>query len=298
MKVANAPVSWGVLEFGFKESPPGFAQVLDEIRDTGYQGTELGDWGYLPTDPERLSVELASRSLELLAAFVPVRLADHRAHDAGEAHALRVSGLLKAVAGPAALVILSDDNASVELRAANAGRIRPEHGLVHDQWKVFAGGAERIARSVLEATGLRAAFHHHCGGYVETPAELGTLMKLTDPDLLGLCLDTGHYRFGGGDPVEAVSRYAERIWHVHFKDCDPEVAANSRSQCWEYLESVRRGVFCELGQGEVDFPKVVDALQQKGYQGWIVVEQDVLPGMGVPRESAARNRVYLKSLGL
>jgi inosose dehydratase len=150
---------------------------------------------------------------------------------------------------------------------------------------------------VREAAGLRAVFHHHCAGYVETAAEVDKLLSLTDPELVGLCLDTGHYRFGGGDPVAGVKRYGGRVWHVHFKDCQPAVAARSRAEGWNYFESVRQGVFCELGRGEVDFAAVVQVLVDMGYDGWVVVEQDVLPGMGTPKESAQRNRDYLYGVG-
>jgi inosose dehydratase len=125
------------------------------------------------------------------------------------------------------------------------------------------------------------------------PRRKSTLLTLTDPALLGLCFDTGHYRFGGGDPLALLRQHPDRIWHVHFKDCHPEVAARSRQECWDYFTSVRNGIFCELGQGEVDFAAVKAELETTGYDGWIVVEQDVLPGMGKPKESALRNREYL-----
>jgi inosose dehydratase len=115
---------------------------------------------------------------------------------------------------------------------------------------------------------------------------------------LGLCLDTGHYRFGGGDPLAALQKYAGRIWHVHFKDHQPKIAMRSRLEGWDYFQSVRQGVFCELGHGDVNFPAIREALLQSGYDGWIVVEQDVLPGMGSPKESAERNRAYLHRIGL
>jgi len=298
IRVANAPVSWGVLEFEGMPARVGYNMVLDEIRETGYAGTELGDWGFLPTEPAVLRDELQRRGLALLGAFVPVALADPAALPGGREAALRAARLLAAVGGAEPLIILADDNGRVPLRTANAGRIRPEHGLTAEQWEVFAGAAEALARDVRRETGLRTAFHHHCAGYVETPAELEALLARTDPELLGLCLDTGHYRFAGGDPAEAVRRHAERIWHVHFKDCDPRVADRSRAQSWDYFESVRQGVFCELGHGEVDFPRVLDVLKGGGYQGWIVVEQDVLPRGGRPQESALRNRDYLASIGL
>ncbi|MCS7039179.1 MAG: TIM barrel protein [Caldilineales bacterium] len=276
----------------------GYAQVLDEMRETGYEGTELGDWGFMPTDPDLLRRELARRGLALLGAFVPVALADLDAHDDGEEAALRTARLLAAVAGPTPFIVLADDNGRDPVRTQNAGRVRPEHGLTAEGWRVFAAGVERIARAVRAETGLRTVFHHHCAGYVETPAEVEQLLALTDPDLVGLCFDTGHYRFGGGDPLEGLRRHADRIRHVHFKDCDPAVAARSRAEGWDYFRAVREGVFCELGRGDVPFPAIKAELERLGYEGWIVVEQDVLPGMGTPKQSAERNRAYLRGIGL
>jgi inosose dehydratase len=141
-------------------------------------------------------------------------------------------------------------------------------------------------------------FHHHCAGYVETPPEIEALLSRTDPALLGLCLDTGHLMLAGGDSLAALAQYGDRLWHVHFKDCDPDLAAKSRAEGWDYHTSVRRGIFCELGRGMVPFSSVLDALRARKYSGWIVVEQDVLPGLGTPAASAARNRAYLRRLGI
>jgi len=298
IRIANAPCSWGALEFDLAAPAPGYAEVLDEMAATGYAGTELGDFGFMPTDPGRLRGELARRGLALLAAFVPVALADPAAQAAGAEVAVRTARLLAAASDARPLIVLADDNGSVAMRREHAGRVLPEHGLQDAQWDTFAAGAVRAARAVRDATGLRTAFHHHCAGWVETPAEIDALMRRTDPGLLGLCLDTGHLTFGGGDPLATLSRYADRVWHVHFKDCDPAVARQARDRGWDYFEAVRRGIFCELGRGSVDFPAVATALAARGYGGWVVVEQDVLPGMGTPAASARRNREYLRSIGL
>jgi inosose dehydratase len=298
IKIANAPCSWGVLEFDLEGQAAGFAQVLDEMAETGYHGTELGDWGFMPTDPAQLRQEIDARGLALLGAFVPVMLKDPQAHAGGVEAALRTARLLAAVQGSLPFIVLADDNGKITPRTHNAGRIMPEHGLSESEWLIFAEGAQQVASAVKQETGLRTVFHHHCAGYIETPEEIERLLERTDPDLLGLCFDTGHYRFGGGDPLELLRKHSSRIWHVHFKDCHPEIAARSRQECWDYFTSVRSGIFCELGQGEVDFPAVKMELQMLGYDGWIVVEQDVLPGMGSPKQSALRNREYLTSIGL
>ncbi len=298
MKIANAPCSWGVLEFEAQGKSPDYTEVLNEMQMLGYRGTELGDWGFLPTDCEKLRAELVSRELTLVGAFVPIPFADPWAHRLGEARAEQHARLLVAAGFNTAFIVLSDDNVTVEERTENVGRIRPEHGLTQEQWDTFIAGVHRVAQSVRDEMGLRTVFHHHCAGYVETPAEVDILMQRTDPDLVGLCFDTGHYRFGGGDPLDIFDKHAERIWHVHFKDCDPEIAARTCNEDWNYHTAVTNGVFCELGKGDVDFPAFIAELRNRNYDGWIVVEQDVLPEMGSPYQSAKRNLQYLNSIGV
>jgi inosose dehydratase len=298
IKIANAPCSWGVLEFNLEGKAAGFEQVLDEIRETGYEGSELGDWGFMPTVPSNLKMELDKRSLTMVGAFVPVFMKDRSKHIPGAEVAVKTAKLMADAGYPDAFIVLADNNGSVKERILNAGRVTPEMGLIGDEWKIFAEGANFIAQEVKTRTGLRTVFHHHCAGFVETPDEIDNLLTHTDPSLVGLVLDMGHYMFGGGDPLDALKKHYDRIWHIHFKDCHPDIAARSRSEGWDYFKSVGSGVFCELGKGSVDFPAIVKELKQQNYSGWIVVEQDVLPGMGNPKVCAQRNRDFIKSLGL
>src|SRR5438128_3377266 len=147
MRIANAPCSWGVLEFESTATAPSATQVLDEIAATGYAGTELGDWGFMPTDPEALSAELAARALAMLGAFVPVRLAEASAHTAGIDTAVRTARLLAAT-GEAPLVVLADDCGTNRARTARAGRIIREDSLSDKAWDVFARGCDSVARAV------------------------------------------------------------------------------------------------------------------------------------------------------
>ena len=305
--IANAPCSWGSLEFeGLEGESIAYQQMLDELCDTGYVGTELGDWGYMPTEPATLKAELQSRHLAMVGAFVPVALKDPNAHARGEIHALQTARLLAGVTDSndtnPPLIVLADDNGTDPVRTQHAGRITSEMGLSQSEWKTFTHGAERIARAVREAIGLRTAFHHHCAGYVETPEEIARFLDMTDPNLLGLVFDTGHYLYGtSSNDAELVkdglNRFGERIWHMHFKDCQPQVATQARSDNWDYFTALRHGVFCELGKGNVPFAAVAQWLHTQAYHGWIVVEQDVLPGMGSPKASAQRNREYLRTIG-
>ena len=300
LRVGNAPCSWGTLEFeGTKADQVGFDRMLDELVETGYTGTELGDWGYMPTESQALQHELSRRGVVMLGAFVPVALKDASRHAAGIEAAVRTARLVAVVGRePAPFLVLADNNGSVEARTNNAGRIRPEHGLTDEEWKVFADGANAIAKAVADATGLRTVFHHHCAGYVETPEEISRFLELTDPHTVGLVFDTGHYVFGSGDcnVVAGLQRFKNRIWYVHLKDCRPDIARKSREHNWDYFQSLRQGIFCELGQGCVEFPQVLQWLKKQNYPGYVLVEQDVLPGMGAPKESALRNRQYLRSI--
>jgi len=300
LRVGNAPCSWGTLEFeATKSEPIGFGPMLDELVEAGYTGTELGDWGYMPTDPQALSGELVRRGIVMLGGFVPVALKDASSHLAGRETAVKTARLLAAVARePAPFLVLADKNGSVPQRTLNAGRITSQMGLLDAEWRTFAEGANSIARAVKDATGLETVFHHHCAGYVETPDEIERFLQLTDPRAIGLVFDTGHYVFGSGDcdVAAGLNRFKHRIRYVHLKDCSRELAQESRGQHWDYFQSLRHGIFCELGRGCVDFEKVLCWLKEQRYQGYVLVEQDVLPGMGAPKNSALRNREYLRSI--
>jgi inosose dehydratase len=286
--VGNAPCSWGTLEHQDNSQQIPFNRMLDELVETGYTATELGDWGYMPTEAGALSTELKKRNLAMLGAFVPVAMKYPAAHAAGVANAVKTARLLAAVAtAPAPYLVLSDDNGTDPVRTKMAGRITPEMGLSAAEWKIFAGGADKIAKAVFDETGLRTVLHHHCAGYVETPDEIAKFLDLTDPRHIGLVFDVGHYYHGTGgedcDVAAALDRYGDRVWYIHLKDIEPNV-------------SRRKGIYPELGKGCVDFPAMLRWLSARDYKGYMLVEQDILPGMGTPKESAARSREYLRSV--
>ncbi|MDQ3253657.1 MAG: TIM barrel protein [Acidobacteriota bacterium] len=293
IKVGNAPVSWGVMEVaGWGEQIP-YRQVLDEIAEAGYTGTELGPYGYLPTEPNELMPELSARGLQLVASFVPVPLAHAERHESGYQEAMKVAHLL-AQSG-ARLIVLSDEMS--EMRMAVSGRVDDSRDELSDaQWDGAAQILTRISEACREL-GLSAVFHHHAGSFVETPGEIARLCELTEPDVLGICLDTGHYLFGGGDPVDAVHMYGARIRHLHLKDVQLPVLESARRDEVGFLEAVRRGVFCPLGEGAVDLKKVIQDMTAGGYSDWAIVEQDVdtRNPNAKPLESAVRSRQYLRN---
>jgi len=297
IKIGTAPVSWGIMEVEGWDGRVAYGRVLDEMAEAGYEGTELGPYGYLPSEPERLLAELSSRGLRLVSAFVPLHLAEPQRHEAGFREAIKVAGLL--ARAEARLIVLAGD--MTEARMAVAGRVIEERdGMNEQHWQCAVEILTRIAKACREL-GLATAFHHHAGTLVETPNEIERLCENTDPALIGLCLDTGHFFYGGGDPVEAVRKYGPRIWHLHLKDVRLPVLESVRREGVGFLEAVRRDVFCELGEGAVDFPRITQGLMNCGYDGWAVVEQDVdtdQPGVQ-PFESAVRSRRYLReAIGL
>jgi len=291
VRIATAPVSWGIMEVEGWARQKTYGEVLDEMVQAGYAGTELGPYGFLPTDPATLKAELNKRNLTLLGAFVPLPLGHRSRHPEAMRSAMEVARLL--AAGGAPYLVLADE--MNPRRMDIAGSAKPEDGFNQSQWEGAADIVTAIAKEAKQL-GLRSAFHHHAGTFIETPEELQRLLDLTDPSLLGVCFDTGHYLYGGGDPVAFARMHASRTWHLHLKDVRPTVLADVRRHKVAYLDAIRRGVFCELGQGAVDIAAVIRELNQGGFDGWAVFEQDVdptIPGTN-PMASAARSREYLR----
>lgn len=298
IRVASAPISWGVMEN--VELAPGFTpeRVLDEIAQSGYAGTELGPYGFLPTEPARLRAMLAQRGLELCSAYVDIHLGDPSALDAGMATVM-TSARLIAEAG-ARLLILSD--AITPERAKSAGRPEAANRLSwsEEEWERAVQAVGAVVKGC-RSLGLAVAFHHHVGTHVETPEEIDRLLSLVPASDLGLCLDTGHYVYGGGYLMPFLRREASRIRCVHLKDVHPEKLAEARARKLAYHDAVRHGVYAPLSEGAIDFPAALAILRGSGFAGWAVVEADVLPG-GVGMESALANataaRRYLRGQGL
>jgi inosose dehydratase len=300
IRVGNAPVSWGVYEAHLPNPP--YAQILDAIQNAGYEGTELGPYGYLPTDPKVLEQELKSRNLALGSSFVPVTLEDPSQRSAAVEHCLKVGSLLSTQR--VGEVIISAGFAKE--RGLIAGRVPSDNsaGWTDSQWKEASNSLHAIARALRDKLGMRVVVHHHAGTYVETPWEIDRLLAETDPELVNLLLDTGHCVFGGGDPLQVLQRHGKRVTYVHFKDAKRSELDYVRAHDISMDDAWKRGVFCPLGEGVVDFPRVVESLRGLGYSGWVIVEQDVVPDANgklepEPTQSARQSRAFLRDqLGL
>ncbi len=297
IQVASAPVSWGIMES--VEYPPDYpySRVLDEIKQAGYAGTELGPYGFLTDDAAKLRRELARRNLTLCSAFVAMPLGNSASPQSGLEHVERSARLISQVG--CRLLILSDEIAPD--RCAVAGRPDEANRLswTATVWKTAEMGIRGVVTRC-KRFGLRVAFHHHVGTHVETPQEVDRLFSLFSPNDLGLCLDTGHFMYGGGDPKSLLERYADRVRCVHLKDIDAARLAEARRQKLDFYAAVRHGVFAPLGQGTIDFSGLLTLLRDHRFDGWVVVEQDVLAGgrgAATPLANAKAGREFLRSLG-
>ena len=276
IKVAAAPVSWGVFE-KTEGDPLQLApeDMLDQMAAAGYAGTELGPPGYLG-DASQLKERLAARRLSLVGAFLPQRFSrpEHAAED--RAWMLGVLDLL-AEGRPDAVMpkaVLSDASLEPE-RMRWAGQVpsHPEAALPAERFGIFIDNVHRAGEACRER-GFDPVLHFHAGSYCESASEIHAVFDALDTSLVGMCLDTGHALFGGADPLELLGSYGDVVRHVHVKDCDLHVLQQVCRSGGGLMEAWDKGVFCQLGLGTAGLDGFLDALRARDWQGWLVVEQD------------------------
>ncbi len=268
--------------------------MLAECAAAGYRGIELGPVGYMPEDPAELAEALDEHHLELVGGVVYRPFHDPDRWDEVADAARRTAQVLSAH-GARHLVII--DSIS-ERRAPTAGRPAEAEQMESEEWVAFRDRIAHTARMATGDHGLTTSIHPHAGGFVDFQPEVERLLAEIDDDILGLCLDTGHFTYAGGDPVAFMSDHRDRLRYVHFKDIDPTVKHDVIANRTGFYQACGQGIFCHLGQGEVDFAAVRDLLVGIGYEGWCTVEQDCDPsGDTSPLDDAIVNRNYLASMG-
>jgi len=260
-------------------------RVLEEAARLGLTAMEAGPDGFLPENPEEMADLLSGHGLELVGGFVPVVLHRHEARDTELASVERQARHF-AAAGAGVLVI-----------AAATGEEDYEESadLDDSEWdELFATLA--MVEEIGAGQGLSVVLHPHYGTQIESPAQVQRFLESCDT---GLCLDTGHSMVGGGDPVALTESAASRIRHVHLKDVDRDLAGRVISSTLLYENAVRNGLYMPLGDGDVDVRRVLDVLDEAGYDGWYVLEQDIMlatdPGYG-PAAEVGRSLAYLKGV--
>jgi inosose dehydratase len=294
IRVANAPCSYGAFEITVGRLPnvPTSEEVLGAIARAGYEGTELGPPGYLG-DRSMLRERLEQHGLELVGGYIPVRFSEPEQVEEDLAAMASTLDLFEAAGAGRARPVLAD--AGSPERWAKPGRAASDRSISLDEegWRRLADGVARAAE-LARGRGFEPTFHHHTATYVEAPWEIERLLELTD---VGLVLDTGHLALGGGDPVQALRDWRERIDHVHVKDYRRVVLEEIVADGAGMEEAWRHGVFCELGAGDVDLGAFFRELDAAGYEGWLVVEQDRIPAAdedaSQASEAQVRNRRWL-----
>jgi inosose dehydratase len=269
--------------------------MLDEMVAAGYTGTELGPYGFFPTDATVLKPQLDKRNLKLLGSFVPVVLSDPASAGIAVEHIRKVGDLLSTLKAP--FLVLAD--AQSDARNRISGRVPADGsaGLTPAQWKNVAKVVEEAAK-VSSEFGLDLVFHPHVATYVETPEECERFFDVTSHTGVGLCLDTGHCEFGGGDTVTEAAKFASVLRFLHIKDVDNKILAEARREKLNFEQAIEKKTFTIIGNGSIDFPGLFRLLQKNNYSGWMVIEQDVTFGATVipPAESVAASLRYLKGV--
>jgi inosose dehydratase len=273
VKIAGAPISWGVCEV------PGWGKVLDpasvlaEMASLGLRATELGPPDYLPAEPSSLKSLLDAHGLTLVGGFLAVPLHTGEKSAVDEAH--RVAALLAAAGAEVLVLAAATGHDGYDERPA----------LTDAQWRTLVDTAARVRDRAAEH-GLRTALHPHVGTHVERAAEVERFLADSDLDL---CLDTGHLLIGGADPVDLARRHPDRIGHVHLKDVRADIAATVRDGDTGYTAAVRQRMYVPLGDGDVDVATLVTLLRDAGYTGWYVLEQDTALGDDSPLDTPVRD---------
>ncbi|QNP63366.1 sugar phosphate isomerase/epimerase family protein [Streptomyces genisteinicus] len=293
IRVGSAPDSWGVW---FPDDPRQvpWRRFLDEVARAGYEWIELGPYGYLPSDPAVLAEETGRRGLKVSAGTVFTGL--HRGPgvwDETWAHVSDIAALTRAMGAEHLVVIPSF------WRDDRTGRVLEDRVLTPAQWRDLTEQSERLGREVRERYGLRIVVHPHADTHVDTEENVSRFLDATDPELVSLCLDTGHYAYCGGDSVELIKTYGERIGYLHLKQVDPAVLAEVVAGEVPFGPAVGRGVMCEPPAGVPALEPVIAAAAALDVDLFAIVEQDMYPcPPDKPYPIAERTRGFLRSCGI
>jgi inosose dehydratase len=293
ISIGNAPCSWGV-EFADDPRNPSWRRVLADCAAEGYRGIELGPVGFMPEDPALLAEALAEHDLTLTGSVVFRPFHDPDKWDEVQDAAMRTC---KALVAHGARHLVLIDSISPR-RAPTAGRAAEAEQMDRAEWAGFVDRFRRIALLGAEEHGLTVSIHAHAAGFIDFEPELERLLDEIDEGLLKICFDTGHHSYAGFDPVAFMRKHMARISYVHFKDIDPVVKARVITGRTGFYDACADGIFCNLGQGDVNFQAVRQVLVDTGFDGWCTVEQDCDPaGATSPADDARVNRAYLSSIG-
>jgi inosose dehydratase len=293
IRLASAPINWGITTPG-EEGNPDPDKLLEAVARAGYVGCEFGPFGYFGDTSEEISARFANTGLDTVAIWIDVPLASPLS-DETRSSLEEICASLHALVAPYLLVsdLITDD------RTALVGRIpdHPEVWWTDDDWMQVRKTLIDIA-AIAMRHGRTMAVHPHIGGHIESGAEIERLLEAIDGTDAKLCIDTGHIRIGGVDAIPILEKELHRVVHIHAKDIDEGVLKQLQDGSISLRDAVGLGLFCELGNGMVDWDGFARVVRDGGYSGWVVAEQDRLlaPGSREPYEANERNFRFLQNL--
>ncbi len=291
IKLGTSPDSWGVWFADDSKQIP-WQRFLDEVVEAGYKWIELGPYGYLPKDLDKLRSELDQRGLKVSGTFLFAHLEEPDAWPGLEKDLMGLGELLAGL--DAKFLVLIDD---LRTDWFTGERIKPER-LEKDAWKRLIETTHRVATIAKEKFDLRLAFHSSPDSHVAYEDQIEMLLEDTDPELVSLGQDVGHLAYRGVDPVQFVRKHQDRIPYLHIKNVDFGLQRMVQAQEIPFIRAVEMGMFCELSRGVVDYVAFREMLEEIKFDGWAIVEQDMYPApFDKPLPIAKRNREYLHRIG-
>lgn len=286
IELGIAPIGWTNDDMPELGKEVTFEQAIDEMTLAGYKGTEVGN--KYPKDPKALKHFLDLRHLKIASAWFSAFLTT-KPYEETEAAFIKHRDFLHAMG--AKVIVVAEQGHSVQgLLDKSVFDDKPH--FTDDEWERLATGLERLGDRAREV-GMQIVYHHHMGTGVQTTAEIDRLMTMTDPDKVSLLFDTGHLVLSGEDPLIIYNRYQDRIKHIHFKDVRQQQADEEHRDHLSFLAGVKNGMFTVPGDGMIDFKPIWEAIQESGYDGWIIVEAEQDPAKANPFEYALKAKKYL-----
>lgn len=293
IRLASAPINWGITTPG-EEGNPDPSELLAAVAEAGYTGCELGPFDYFGTSAAEIKAKFDQHGLDVVAFWVDVPLAEPLTAERRD-WLQQVCQRLGTLGAPFLIVsdLMTDERLEIAGRVPNF----PDHWWNDEQWA-------QVRETLIEMTDIAnmqdvtVAVHPHLGGHIESGDEIDRLIEAIDGTDARLCIDTGHIRIGGVDAIPILARGLDRTVHVHAKDIDENILTQLQDGSIGIWDAIRAGLFCDLGEGMVDWNGFRDVLVEGEYAGWVVAEEDRMldPGSQAPYESNARNFTFLSEL--
>lgn len=287
VRLGIAPIAWTNDDMPDLGKENTFEQCVSEMALAGFTGSEVGN--KYPKDTEVLKKALELRGVEICNQWFSSFLLTKPFEEVEKEFRAQLA-FLKVMGSK--IIGASEQSYSVQgqMETPVFGH---KYVMNDEEWDTLCQGLNKLGKIAKEEYGISLTFHHHMGTVVQTAAETERLMEGTDPEYVSLLFDSGHFAYCGEDPVAMVTKYVDRIKHVHLKDIRPDVVEKVKAEDMSFLAGVRAGAFTIPGDGCVDFDSIFKVLEEADYAGYMVVEAEQDPAKANPLEYAIRARKFI-----